>query len=254
MDKIKKQAASNADVLLEVRNLRKNFGGRKVLDDVTFDMKQGEVLVICGPSGSGKSTLIRCINGLESKDAGEVLFRGELVNNKNMNSVVKKVGMVFQSFNLFPNMTALENVITAPVRIAKRPKDEVVKEAEALFARVGLSDKLHARPSQLSGGQQQRVAIIRALAMHPDILLFDEPTSALDPEMVNEVLNFMRQLAADGMTMIIVTHELNFAKNVATKIAFFHSGNFLEVQEPAEFFANPKNEETRRFLGELVHQ
>ncbi len=246
-------ATGAGNTILEVRDLRKHFGKLVVLNGVSFDLHEQEVFVICGPSGSGKSTLIRCINGLEPKDGGTIKLRGTLVDKRNLREATEKIGMVFQNFNLFPHMTALENVVSAPVHVLKRRRAEVVEEARALFEKVGLSDKIQSKPSQLSGGQQQRVAIIRALAMQPDIMLFDEPTSALDPEMIKGVLQVMQQLADDGTTMIVVTHEMSFAREVADRIAFFYEGNFLEVQEPAGFFRNPQQPETRRFLGELVN-
>jgi ABC-type polar amino acid transport system ATPase subunit len=242
-----------ADVILSVDGLVKRFGDLTVLDHVSFELHRQEVVVVCGPSGSGKSTFIRCINGLEANDGGTIRFNGTSITRKNLQEVRARVGMVFQSFNLFPHLTVLENVTISPVKILKRPKAEVVEEATALLEMVGVADKIAARPHQLSGGQQQRVAIVRALAMRPEVMLFDEPTSALDPEMIKGVLDIMRDLATKGMTMIVVTHEMGFAKEVADRIAFFSHGQFVEVKPPQEFFAHPESEETRRFLGQILH-
>jgi ABC-type polar amino acid transport system ATPase subunit len=242
-----------ADVIISVDQLVKRFGALTVLDRVSFELHRQEVVVICGPSGSGKSTFIRCLNGLEASDAGTIRFNGTVVTRKNFHDIRKHIGMVFQAFNLFPHLTVLENATISPVRILKRPKDEVNREVTALFEMVGLSDKIHSRPYQLSGGQQQRVAIVRALALKPDLLLFDEPTSALDPEMIKGVLDVMRDLAKNGMTMIVVTHEMGFAREVADRIAFFNKGNFVEVREPKGFFENPESKETRKFLGQILH-
>jgi len=242
-----------ADVIISVDQLVKRFGALTVLDRVSFELHRQEVVVICGPSGSGKSTFIRCLNGLEASDAGTIRFNGTVVTRKNFHEIRKHIGMVFQAFNLFPHLTVLENATISPIKILNRPKDEVIREVTALFEMVGLSDKIHFRPYQLSGGQQQRVAIVRALALKPDLLLFDEPTSALDPEMIKGVLDVMRDLAKNGMTMIVVTHEMGFAKEVADRIAFFNKGNFVEIKEPRGFFENPENEETRRFLGQILH-
>lgn len=242
-----------ADVIISVDQLVKKFGSLTVLDRASFELHRQEVVVMCGPSGSGKSTFIRCINGLEASDAGTVRFNGMIVNKKSIHEIRKHIGMVFQAFNLFPHLTALENATISPIKILKRPKNEVIQEVTALFEMVGLSDKIHSRPHQLSGGQQQRVAIVRALAMKPDVMLFDEPTSALDPEMIKSVLDVMRVLARNGMTMIVVTHEMGFAKEVADRIAFFSRGTFIEVRRPQDFFENPENEETRRFLGQILH-
>jgi polar amino acid transport system ATP-binding protein len=241
------------DVIISVDQLVKRFGTLTVLDRVSFELHRQEVVVICGPSGSGKSTFIRCLNGLEASDEGTIQFNGAIVTRKNFHEIRKHIGMVFQAFNLFPHLTALENATISPVRILGRPKDEVTREVMALFQMVGLSDKIHARPHQLSGGQQQRVAIVRALALKPDLLLFDEPTSALDPEMIKSVLDVMRDLAKNGMTMIVVTHEMGFAKEVADRIAFFSKGNFVEIKGPREFFESAESEETRRFLGQILH-
>ncbi len=242
-----------ADVIISIDRLVKRFGSLTVLDQVSFELHRQEVVVVCGPSGSGKSTFIRCINGLESSDGGTVSFNGTIITRKNLQEIRARIGMVFQSFNLFPHLTVLENATISPIKIMKRPKGEVVREATALLEMVGLSDKIDCRPHQLSGGQQQRAAIVRALAMKPDVMLFDEPTSALDPEMIKGVLDVMRDLARRGMTMIVVTHEMGFAKEVADRIAFFSRGNFLEVKRPQEFFEHPEHEETRRFLGQILH-
>lgn len=242
-----------SDVIISVENLVKRFGALTVIDGVSFELHRREVVVVCGPSGSGKSTFIRCINGLELKDEGIIRFNGEPVEKSNFREVRKKIGMVFQSFNLFPHLTVLENAMISPTKILGRPRGEVLEEVSVLFETVGLKDKMEAHPHQLSGGQQQRAAIVRALAMKPEVMLFDEPTSALDPEMIKGVLDVMRDLADRGMTMIVVSHEMGFAREVADRIAFFHSGKFVEVKAPKEFFANPEREETRRFLSQILH-
>lgn len=213
-----------------------------------------EIVVICGPSGSGKSTLIRCINRLEPIQKGDLIVDGIHVNDPraDINRVRQEIGIVFQSFNLFPHMTALENITLAPIKVRKMPKAEAEEMAMALLRRVGMPEKAHAYPSQLSGGQQQRVAIARALAMHPKIMLFDEPTSALDPEMIKEVLDTMKDLVKDGMTMVVVTHEMGFAREVANRIIFMDDGHIIEENTPEEFFANPKEERTRIFLSKIL--
>ena len=230
-----------------VRNLKKSFGRLEVLKDISVEIAEGEVVCMIGPSGSGKSTFLRCLNRLESITAGEVVVDGHPMNdpNTNLNKVRENIGMVFQHFNLFPHLTVRENVTLAPVEKANR-------RAEELLARVGLADKADVYPGQLSGGQKQRVAIARSLAMNPDIMLFDEPTSALDPEMVGEVLEVMKQLAADGMTMVVVTHEMGFAREVATRVMFMDGGNFVEEAPPQEFFTNPKNERLQSFLSKVL--
>jgi len=242
-----------ADVILSVEHLVKRFGTLTVLDQVSFELHRQEVVVICGPSGSGKSTFIRCLNGLEASDAGTIRFNGSIVTRKTFHDVRQHIGMVFQAFNLFPHLTAIENATISPIKILRRPKAEVMREVTALFEMVGLADKMHSHPHQLSGGQQQRVAIVRALALKPDVMLFDEPTSALDPEMIKSVLDVMRDLAKKGMTMIVVSHEMGFAKEVADRIAFFSQGNFREIKEPRQFFENAEHEDTRRFLGQILH-
>ncbi len=242
-----------SDIVISVENLVKSFGPLKVIDNVSFELHRQEVVVVCGPSGSGKSTFIRCINGLETMDSGTIRFNDTVVHKGNFREVRKHIGMVFQSFNLFPHLTILDNAILSPVKIHKWPKKEVTEHAVSLFQMVGLADKIHSHPHQLSGGQQQRAAIVRALAMKPDVMLFDEPTSALDPEMIKSVLDVMRDLATNGMTMIVVSHEMGFAKEVADRIAFFTSGNFVEVKPPKEFFSNPEREETKRFLSQVLH-
>ena len=242
-----------SDIVISVEDLVKKFGSHTVIDGVSFELHRQEVVVVCGPSGSGKSTFIRCINGLETKDSGTIRFNDTVVDKTNLLETRKRIGMVFQSFNLFPHLTVMQNASISPVKILKRPKDEVEKEVVALLEMVGLGDKVNARPHQLSGGQQQRVAIVRALAMKPDVMLFDEPTSALDPEMIKSVLDVMRDLARRGMTMIVVSHEMGFAREVADRIAFFCGGKFLEIKKPKDFFANPECEETKRFLGQILH-
>ncbi|MGO0060134.1 amino acid ABC transporter ATP-binding protein [Brevibacillus fluminis] len=240
--------------MIRVQNLKKSFGSNEVLKDINLTVKQGEVVVLIGASGSGKSTLIRCINFLEMKDAGDIVIEGKSIDPKkdDLTKVRQTVGMVFQHFNLFPHKSVLENVMEAPMIVKKTSREEAKKEALHLLAKVGLVDKANMYPSSLSGGQKQRVAIARSLAMKPDIMLFDEPTSALDPELVGEVLETMKQLAREGMTMIIVTHEMGFAKEVADWVAFMHQGKIIELAPPAEIFNNPKEERTREFLNRVL--
>lgn len=237
--------------LLEIKNLEKSYreaGG--ILRGVSLNVEKGEVVVILGPSGCGKSTLLRCINGLESIQGGEIYLDGELISNrkKDMHIIRQKVGMVFQSYDLFPHMTVLRNVMLGPIKAQKRSRDEVVKQAESLLDRVGLLEKKDAYPRQLSGGQKQRVAIVRALCMNPDLLLFDEVTAALDPEMVREVLDVMVDLAKEGRTMLIVTHQMEFAKAVADRIVFIDDGIIVEENTPGEFFTSPKTDRAKKFL------
>lgn len=236
--------------LLEIRHLEKSFEEHLVLKDVSFSVKKGEVIVILGPSGCGKSTLLRCINGLERVQGGEILLDGEIISNrtKDMHLIRQKVGMVFQSYDLFPHMNVLGNILLGPVKAQKRDRADVEKEADAWLERVGLPDKKYAYPRQLSGGQKQRVAIVRALCMHPEVLLFDEVTAALDPEMVREVLDVLMQLANDGKTMLIVTHQLEFARAVADRIIFMDGGLIVEDTTPGQFFNNPLTERGRNFL------
>lgn len=237
--------------LLEIKNLEKSYreaGG--ILRGVSLNVEKGEVVVILGPSGCGKSTLLRCINGLESIQGGEIYLDGELISNrkKDMHIIRQKVGMVFQSYDLFPHMTVLKNIMLGPIKAQKRSRDEVVKQAESLLDRVGLLEKKDAYPRQLSGGQKQRVAIVRALCMNPDLLLFDEVTAALDPEMVREVLDVMVDLAKEGRTMLIVTHQMEFAKAVADRIVFIDDGIIVEENTPSEFFTSPKTDRAKKFL------
>jgi ABC-type polar amino acid transport system ATPase subunit len=242
--------------MIEFRGVNKWFGSLQVLKDIDLEIKNGEVVVVCGPSGSGKSTLIRCINKLEPIQSGEILVDGLSLNDPqtDITKLRAEVGMVFQQFNLYPHKTALENIILAPIKVRKQPRKEAERIALDLMNKVGIPDKIHGYPAQLSGGQQQRVAIARALAMQPKILLFDEPTSALDPEMINEVLDVMVNLACEGMTMIVVTHEMGFAKKVAHRIIFMDEGRIIEEGTPEAFFAQPKSERTRLFLSKiLVH-
>jgi len=242
--------------MIEFRGVNKWFGPLHVLNDINLEIKYGEVVVVCGPSGSGKSTLIRCINKLEPIHGGEILVDGLSLNDPktDITKLRAEVGMVFQQFNLYPHKTALENIILAPIKVRKQSKKEAEKIALDLMNKVGIPDKIHGYPAQLSGGQQQRVAIARALAMQPKILLFDEPTSALDPEMINEVLDVMANLAHEGMTMIVVTHEMGFAKKVSHRIIFMDEGRIIEEGTPETFFIQPKSERTRTFLSKiLVH-
>lgn len=247
---------------IEAKNVIKNFGSLQVLKGINMDVNEGEVVAIIGPSGGGKSTFLRCLNKLEDVNGGTIVIDGETlvedgkdgvvyVDKEKQRAIVCRMGMVFQQFNLFPHMTVLENLIEAPVQVQKRDKNEVIKEAEALLKKVGLLDKRDVYPAKLSGGQQQRVAIARALCMKPDILLFDEPTSALDPELTNEVLQTIRSLAQERMTMVVVTHEMTFAKEVANRIIFMADGVIQEQGTPAEVFENTKNERLRTFLNAI---
>jgi polar amino acid transport system ATP-binding protein len=240
--------------VIEFRGVNKWFGSLHVLKDINLAIKQGEVVVVCGPSGSGKSTLIRCINRLESIQKGEIIVDGMSLNDPktNLTKLRAEVGMVFQQFNLYPHKTARENIILAPIKVRKQSGEEAEKIARDLMAKVGIPDKLHSYPAQISGGQQQRVAIARALAMQPKIMLFDEPTSALDPEMINEVLDVMVNLAREGMTMIVVTHEMGFAKKVSNRIIFMDEGLIIEEGTPETFFVHPKSDRTKAFLGTIL--
>jgi len=236
--------------ILEVKNLSKRFDGTGVLNDVSFSMNEGEVIVIVGPSGCGKSTLLRCINGLEHPDGGEILLDGRRIDSgADLVQVRRQVGMVFQSYDLFPHMDVMGNLTLGPVQALKRPRLEVEAEAEKALARVGLAERTHALPRQLSGGQKQRVALVRAMLMHPRLLLLDEITAALDPEMVREVLNVVLDLARDGMTMLIVTHERRFAEAVADRVMFLEGGVVLESGKPSTFFHDPQTERARQFLN-----
>lgn len=237
------------ETLLQVKNLVKEYGETRILDGVNLDIARGEVVVVVGPSGCGKSTLLRCINALEPIQGGQVFLEGEAVGRDHLEELRQKIGMVFQSYDLFPHLRVLDNITIAPIKVQKRKKEEVQAEAKELLSRVGLGDKANSYPRQLSGGQKQRVAIVRALCMHPEILLFDEVTAALDPEMVREVLDVMLDLAKQGRTMIIVTHEMQFAKAVADKIVFIDQGKILEEATPEEFFTNPKTERAKQFLN-----
>ena len=247
-------AINRENVKIHVAHLKKNFGKLEVLKDVSTDIYEGEVVVIIGPSGSGKSTFLRCMNRLEDITGGTVIVDGCDITDKktDINRVRENVGMVFQHFNLFNNMNVLRNLTLAPVDLGKADKQTAKAQAEKLLARVGLADKATAFPSQLSGGQKQRVAIARALAMNPDIMLFDEPTSALDPEMVGEVLEVMKELAREGMTMVIVTHEMGFAREVADRVLFMDGGYILEEGTPEQVFGNPQNPRTKDFLSKVL--
>ena len=240
--------------MITVKHLSKNFGKTQALKDINLHIEKGEKIVVVGPSGCGKSTLLRCLNLLEIPSSGEVWFEGEQINVRKapINKIRQKMGMVFQQFNLFPHKTILQNITLAPVKLKLMTKPEAEKKAMELLKRVGLEDKAGAYPGMLSGGQKQRIAIVRALAMNPDVMLFDEPTSALDPEMVGEVLNVMKELADSGMTMVVVTHEMGFAREVATRCIFMESGSILEEGKPEEFFSNPKNPRLRDFLGKVL--
>ena len=240
--------------MIEVKNLHKAYGDHEVLKGVNEHIEKGEKVVVIGPSGSGKSTFLRCLNLLEEPTSGEIIFEGQNITSKqtDINLVRRRMGMVFQQFNLFPHLTVKENIKLAPVKLKIMSDEEADKRALELLARVGLPDKADSYPAQLSGGQQQRIAIARALAMNPDVMLFDEPTSALDPEMVGEVLEIMKELADDGMTMVVVTHEMGFAREVATRVLFMDGGNIVEQNEPHQFFANPQNARLKDFLSKVL--
>jgi polar amino acid transport system ATP-binding protein len=251
-------------MMVKMQNVHKSFGKLEVLKDINFEVTKGEVVCIIGPSGSGKSTLLRCLNHLDRITTGRVYIDNELIDecvsgknqlkisHKKVSQICSELGMVFQRFNLFPHMTVLQNIIEAPVTVKKISRDEVIKTAEILLEKVGLVDKRDEFPSRLSGGQQQRVAIARALAMNPKIMLFDEPTSALDPELVGEVLEVMKHLAKEGMTMLVVTHEMGFAREVANRVIFMDKGEIIEDGPPEQIFSNPKHERTRSFLQKVL--
>ena len=245
---------TNGDVLIRVENLQKAFGDFHALNGITEEIRKGEVVVIIGPSGSGKSTFLRSLNLLEVPTGGHIYFEGvDITDAKvDIDKHRQKMGMVFQHFNLFPHKTILENITLAPIKLLKKDKAEAEKEARELIKRVGLEEKADSYPSQLSGGQKQRIAIVRSLAMNPDVMLFDEPTSALDPEMVGEVLELMKQLAQEGMTMVVVTHEMGFAREVADRVMFVDEGRVKEQGTPEEFFANPKDERLKEFLSKVL--
>jgi len=244
----------SAKALIQVKDLRKQFGKQEVLKGITTDIKAGEVVCVIGPSGSGKSTFLRCLNRLEEASSGSIFFEGEDLCDKktDIDRVRQRMGMVFQQFNLFPHMNILKNLTLGPIELQKRSREEAEAYAMELLHKVGLAERANAYPQQLSGGQQQRIAIVRALCMKPDVMLFDEPTSALDPEMVGEVLNVMKDLAAQKMTMVVVTHEMGFAREVASRVMFLADGYFLEEGSPAELFGNPKNERLQSFLSKVL--
>jgi polar amino acid transport system ATP-binding protein len=240
--------------IIQVKDVKKHFGRVEALRGVSLDVNEGEVVVIVGPSGSGKTTLLRCINRLEEYEEGTIIVDGmTLDNTSNINAIRCEVGMVFQSFNLFAHLTAMQNLMLAQCIVRKRSREEAEKKAEALLVKVGIPEKAKAHPAQLSGGQQQRVAIARALAMNPKIMLFDEPTSALDPEMIKEVLDVMTALAKEGMTMVVVSHEMGFARAAADRVIFMDEGLIIEQATPRDFFENPREERTRLFLSKILH-
>jgi len=245
-----------SEIILEISHLRKLYDNNEVISDLSLTVHEGEVIVIVGPSGCGKSTLLRCINALENIQSGEIRLRGEVVSksNKNLQQIRQKIGMVFQNYELFPHMTVLENIVLAPVKAQKRRRNEVKVEALALLKRVGLEDKADSYPRQLSGGQKQRTAIVRALCVHPDILLFDEVTAALDPEMVREVLEVILDLANQEKTMLVVTHEMQFARAIADRVVFLDEGKICEEGTPSDFFDNPKTERAKKFLNTFTFE
>ena len=240
--------------LIQVQNLGKSFGNVQVLKDISLDIYEGDVVFVVGPSGSGKSTFLRCLNRLEEPTEGKIFFEGEDIVDRraDIDRHRQRMGMVFQNFNLFPHMTILKNLTIGPMKLQKKSREEAEKTARELLERVGLADRADAYPSQLSGGQKQRVAIVRALCMMPEVMLFDEPTSALDPEMVGEVLNVMRELAREKMTMVVVTHEMGFAREIATRVLFLEDGSFVEEAPPEEFFGNPRSERLKSFLSKVL--
>lgn len=241
-------------MIIEVKNLIKSFGSNTVLKDISFNVEEGEVVCIIGPSGSGKSTLLRCLNRLEEAQGGTISIFGEdILKTKNLNKFRECIGMVFQMFNLFPNYTVMENITLAPLELGKMNRSDAEAKGMKLLEMVGLADKRDVYPATLSGGQKQRIAIARALEMSPEIMLFDEPTSALDPEMVGEVLGVMKELAQEGMTMVIVTHEMGFAREVADRVIFMGDGYIIEEGKPKDIFENPKQERTRKFLNSVLH-
>lgn len=246
--------SDNKDTMIQVKDLHKSFGKNNVLNGISTDIKKGEVVVVIGPSGSGKSTFLRSLNPLEQPTSGSIIFDGDEITDPKTNIDLhrQKMGMVFQHFNLFPHKTIRENITLAPVTLKKMTKEEADKRADELLERVGLADKANAYPEQLSGGQKQRIAIVRSLAMDPEVMLFDEPTSALDPEMVGEVLDLMKQLAREGMTMVVVTHEMGFAREVGTRVVFIDEGKIKEQAKPEEFFSNPKDERLKEFLSKIL--
>ena len=237
---------------LVVKDLRKSFGKNKVLNGINFRLNEGERVVVLGPSGSGKSTFLRCINWMEEPTSGEIILDGEVVTEKNVRRIRQDVGMVFQHFNLIANLTVMENLTLAPVKLKRMKRDEAEKRARELLKHIGLISKINAYPASLSGGQKQRVAIVRAMMMKPEVLLFDEPTSALDPESIGDVLSLIRELASQGMTIMIVTHEMSFAREIATRIVFLDKGRIIEEGEPSEFFEHPKTERVKEFLEKVL--
>lgn len=242
--------------MIEFKNVEKYYGKFHALKDINLNFKKGEVVVVIGPSGSGKSTMLRCINGLETISSGELLINGKNIRDKDvkLTEIRKNIGMVFQHFNLYPNKTVLENITLAPIKVLKQDQEKAIALAEKLLDRVGMLDKKDSYPSMLSGGQQQRVAIARGLAMQPDMLLFDEPTSALDPEMIGDVLNVMKKIARDGMSMIVVTHEMGFAREVADRVVFMADGEVVEESNnPEEFFENPSSERAQQFISKIIN-
>ena len=247
-------SVNTLEPLIRVENLGKHFGDIKVLEGINVDIYKGDVVFVLGPSGSGKSTFLRCLNRLEEPTEGHIYFEGTDITGPkvDIDKHRQKMGMVFQQFNLFPHMDIMKNLTLAPMKLQNKSQQEAEAQAMELLERVGLADRAHAYPSQLSGGQKQRIAIVRALAMKPDVMLFDEPTSALDPEMVGEVLNVMGELAKEHMTMVVVTHEMGFAREVATRVMFMDGGNFVEEAGPEEFFGNPKNERLKAFLSKVL--
>jgi ABC-type polar amino acid transport system ATPase subunit len=241
--------------LVELARVRKSFDGNVVLDEINLSIDKGEAIVVAGPSGSGKSTMLRCINGLEPIDAGSIRFDGQAVEagGRSVHALRAQIGMVFQQFNLFPHMSVLDNILLAPIRVKQIPREQATRRARELLERVGIPEKADAMPADLSGGQQQRVAIARALAIDPKLMLFDEPTSALDPEMIREVLDVMRDLARDGMTMVVVTHEMGFAREVCDRIVFIDDGHIVEEGPPDEFFRAAKSERAKEFVDKIIH-
>jgi len=247
---------TNNSVLIEVKELKKNFDDKEILKGINLTLHKGEVLVVLGPSGCGKSTFLRCLNGLEKIQGGQIIFKNKDLTDKNTNwqEVREQIGMVFQNYELFPHMTVIDNILLGPLKVQKRNKEEALAQAEQLLKKVGLLDRKNYYPRQLSGGQKQRIAIVRALCMNPEVMLFDEVTASLDPEMVREVLDVILNLAKEGMTMVIVTHEMSFAKSVADRIVFMDEGKICEISDPEQFFTNPQTERAKHFLNIFQYQ
>lgn len=255
IDSVSKENQTEKKEIISIKNVYKSFGSKEILKDISFSVDKGEVIVVLGPSGCGKSTLLRCINGLEKINSGDIIFNNQNISNSKvaLKKAREKIGIVFQNYELFPHMTIIENILLGPLKVQKREKSEVMELADSLLKKVGLLDKKDSYPRQLSGGQKQRIAIVRSLCMNPELMLFDEVTAALDPEMVKEVLEVIFSLKAQGMTMIIVTHEMGFAKAAADKIIFMDEGEICEISKPSSFFSSPKTQRAKKFLDQVLY-